>query len=148
MSITQTKEFHKAFGQGVPPCPCVKTNEDAILLYESLMEEEFCVEFREAMETGDPVEVLDALADMQVILDGLWIQTGFHVMKDEAMKEVFDSNMSKLGEDGKPIFREDGKIMKGPHYFKPDLKRVIQEWQNNWDKKINAKRRNHSTQTV
>lgn len=146
-SLDDTRKFHRAFGQGIPPCPCVNTNDDAINLYEDLMQEEL-TEFRDAMEFGDEAEILDAVADMQVILDGIWIQTGFHVLKDEAMREVFKSNMSKLGADGKPIYREDGKILKGPNYFKPDFKRVINEWQKQWDKKINAKRRNKSTQTA
>lgn len=126
-SIDETKQFQEAFGQGIPPCPCTSTNSDRIGLYADLMQEEL-TEFLDAMESGDEVEILDAVADMQVILDGIWIQTGFHVLKDEAMREVFKSNMSKLGEDGNPIYREDGKIMKGPHFFKPDFKRVIQEF--------------------
>lgn len=146
-SIDETKHFHMAFGQGNPPCPCTATNSDRIDLYANLMQEELN-EFLDATEAGNEVEILDAVADMQVILDGIWIQTGFHVLKDEAMQEVFKSNMSKLGEDGKPIYREDGKIMKGPHFFKPDFKRVIQEFRNKWEKKNNEHRSTKSTQTA
>ena len=129
-TLEATKIFHTAFGQGVPNAPCLETNSDNIYLYDGLLSEEHN-EFQDAMESADEVEVLDALCDLQVILDGLWIQTGMHMMKEAAMREVFLSNMSKLGEDKLPIVREsDGKIMKGPNYFKPDLAKVLADRKN------------------
>lgn len=121
-------EFHDSFDQGIPPCPCVKTNADKIDLYAHKLMQEELSELHDELELGNEAGVLDALCDLQVILDGLWIQTGMHVVKRKAMIEVYESNMSKLGEDGKPIYREDGKIMKGPNYFKPNLKKVLDTW--------------------
>lgn len=126
--LGETMEFHAAFDQGIPPCPCVSTNATKIDLYAHKLLPEEMTELHDELEDDNEVGVLDALCDLQVILDGLWVQTGMHVVKQEAMMEVHESNMSKLGEDGKPIYREDGKIMKGPNYFKPDLKKILKEW--------------------
>lgn len=125
--LGETMLFHEKFDQGIPPCPCVKTNEDKIDLYAGLLDEELN-ELRDAMEINDEVEVLDALCDLQVVLDGAWIQSGLHVVKRDAMREVHKSNMSKLGKDDKPIYREDGKIMKGPNFFRPNLKEILNKW--------------------
>lgn len=85
-------------------------------------------ELKEALANNDMVEVLDALIDLQYFLDGTFLAFGVQKYKDAAFLEVHRSNMSKLGEDGQPIFREsDGKVMKGPNYFKPDLKRVLED---------------------
>jgi hypothetical protein len=126
--LGETMAFHAAFDQGIPPCPCVSTNADKIDLYAHKLMQEELSELHDELEDDNEVGVLDALCDLQVILDGLWVQTGMHVVKQEAMMEVHESNMSKLGEDGKPIYREDGKIMKGPNYFKPNLKKILKEW--------------------
>ena len=87
-------------------------------------------ELKEALANGDTVEALDALTDIQYVLDGAYLSLGLHKLKDAAFSEVQRSNMSKLGEDGKPIRREeDGKILKGPNYFAPDLKAVLKTFQ-------------------
>jgi len=83
-------------------------------------------ELKEALAAGDMVETLDALIDLQYVLDGAFLSFGLHGVKTAAFNEVHRSNMSKLGEDGKPIRREgDGKVMKGPNYFKPDMAQFV-----------------------
>ncbi len=78
------------------------------------------------MKNNDIVETLDALIDLQYVLDGAFLSFGLHDVKEIAFAEVHRSNMSKLGEDGKPIRREsDGKVMKGPNYFVPDMSQFI-----------------------
>jgi hypothetical protein len=89
-----------------------------------LLEEELR-ELGEALEERDPVAVLDALTDLQYVLDGAYLALGFHAYKGDALLEVHRSNMSKLGENGRPIYREDGKILKGPNYSPPDLAAVL-----------------------
>ena len=100
-----------------------KTNKLRINLLAEEVEE-----LQEALEAGDLVEVLDALTDIQYVLDGAYLSFGLHDVKMAAFEEVQRSNMSKLGEDGKPIVREeDGKILKGPNYFKPDIAQFIND---------------------
>ena len=83
-------------------------------------------ELKEALADNDPIETLDALIDLQYVLDGAFLSFGMQNVKQAAFEEVHRSNMSKLGEDGKPIRREsDGKVMKGPNYFKPDMTQFI-----------------------
>ncbi len=85
-------------------------------------------ELKEALEQGDLVETLDALIDLQYVLDGAFLSFGLQHVKQAAFDEVHRSNMSKLGEDGKPIHREsDGKVLKGPNYFKPDISKFIKD---------------------
>lgn len=71
----------------------------------------------------DVVEVADALADIEYVINGFAHEAGINL--PEVVEEVHSSNMSKLGEDGKPIYRDDNKIMKGPHYFKPDIAKIL-----------------------
>ena len=86
-------------------------------------------ELKEALEAGDIVEVLDALTDIQYVLDGAYLSFGMQGLKTPAFEEVQRSNMSKLGADGKPIVRpEDGKILKGPDYSEPDLKQFLTDY--------------------
>ena len=83
-------------------------------------------EFAESLSDNDPVAQLDALVDLQYVLDGSFLSMGLDKFKRDAFLEVHASNMSKLGEDGKPIRREgDGKVLKGPNYFKPDIKQFV-----------------------
>ena len=88
-------------------------------------------EYLAAPSIQSKCEVLDALCDLQVVLEGAFIALGFYRIKDEAMAEVHASNMSKLGADGKPILRADGKFLKGPNYRLPNLypivKRLLEE---------------------
>mgnify|MGYP003851261461 FL=1 len=82
-------------------------------------------EYLEAAKDGDLVEVADALGDMMYILAGTMISHGMQNVIDEVFDEIHRSNMSKLGQDGQPLYREDGKVMKGPNYFKPDIQSIL-----------------------
>ena len=82
-------------------------------------------EYLDASNNNDIIEVADALGDMLYILCGTIIEHGMQDIIEPVFDEIQKSNMSKLGEDGNPIFREDGKVMKGPNYFKPDFKQFF-----------------------
>ena len=113
----QVREFHEAFGvtnQDKPGFPDFRTRALRI----GLIEEEFD-ELIQADAEGDLIGVADALADLAYVVNGMALQYGIDL--DACFAEVHASNMSKLGEDGKPIYREDGKVLKGPNYFKPNL---------------------------
>lgn len=85
-------------------------------------------ELKEALANNDLVEVLDALTDLQYVLDGTYLSFGLQDAKEAAFDEVHRSNMSKLDENGQPILRpEDGKILKGPNYFKPNLQKILHD---------------------
>jgi predicted HAD superfamily Cof-like phosphohydrolase len=84
-------------------------------------------EYLEAAAAGDLVEIADALGDMLYILCGTIITHGFQDKITAVFNEIQRSNMSKLGADGKPIYREDGKVLKGPNYFKPNLKKIVED---------------------
>jgi len=124
-TLEQVQIFHETYGlpvKDVQDISDAKTNALRINLLEEEVEE-----LKEALEAGDMVEVLDALTDIQYVLDGAYLSFGLHGVKTAAFEEVQRSNMSKLGADGKPIIREeDGKILKGPNYFKPNIAKFIQ----------------------
>lgn len=123
-TLEQVKEFHETYGLPVKSAPDLSDAKTNALRINLLAEE--LEELQEALADNDPVEVLDALIDLQYVLDGAFLSLGLHHVKDAAFAEVHNSNMSKLGEDGKPIVREsDGKILKGPNYFKPDMSKFI-----------------------
>lgn len=84
-------------------------------------------EYLEACWQKDIVGIADALGDQLYILCGTILKHGLQNKIVEVFDEIQRSNMSKLGEDGKPIFREDGKILKGPNYFRPDIKSILEE---------------------
>ena len=126
--LNKLKEFHLVYGHPIESEPTTQTNELAELRYKLGKEE--LAEYLEANRNDDPVEVADALADQLYILLGTMLAHGMQNVIVEVFDEVHRSNMSKLGEDGKPIKREDGKILKGPNYFKPDLGKIInKEWE-------------------
>ena len=91
----------------------------------NLMKEEN-EEYFEAAQNNDLVEVADALGDMLYILCGTIIEHGMQDKIEEVFNEIQRSNMSKLGADGKPIYREDGKVLKGPDYFKPNIRAILE----------------------
>ncbi|MCV6628367.1 MAG: nucleoside triphosphate pyrophosphohydrolase family protein [Flavobacteriaceae bacterium] len=122
--LAAVKEFHKAFGLGINQQPTVKLSKETLALRFKLMAEEN-EEYLEAAEDGDLVEVADALGDMLYILCGTILEHGMQHKIEEVFEEIQKSNMSKLGADGKPIYREDGKVMKGPNYFKPDIAKIL-----------------------
>jgi predicted HAD superfamily Cof-like phosphohydrolase len=82
-------------------------------------------EYLESANNNDLVEVADALGDILYILCGTIIEHGMQNKIEEVFDEIQRSNMSKLGEDGEPIYREDGKVMKGPNYFKPNILKIL-----------------------
>jgi len=114
-----TWEFHKTFGHPVHVRTTINDKEMNELRVDLLEEE--VQELKDALADGDAVGVLDALTDIQYVLDGAYWAFGMAHVKEAALNRVHASNMSKTGEDGKPIYRQDGKIMKGPRYMPPDL---------------------------
>ena len=116
-------EFHKAFGQDNGKWPRVLDKKDYELRWD-LMDEEN-KEYLEACEEGSLVEIADALGDQLYILCGTILRHGMQHIIEDVFDEIQASNMSKLGEDGKPVLRHDGKILKGPGFFKPDLTQFI-----------------------
>ena len=122
--IKAVKKFHKVFGIGYEKEPLAKLPEKKLQLRFDLMEEENR-EYLEAARNNDLVEVADALGDMLYILCGTILEHGMQYKIEEVFNEIQRSNMSKLGADGKPIYREDGKVMKGPNYFKPNISTIL-----------------------
>ena len=104
--------------------PTTNIGTDKINLRFNLMAEEN-EEYLEAAKNNDLIEVADALGDMLYILCGTIIEHGMQDKIEEVFDEIQKSNLSKLGENGKPIYREDGKVMKGPNYFKPDILKIF-----------------------
>ncbi len=122
--IDAVKAFHTAFRIGYSEQPLATLGESKNMLRFNLMKEEN-EEYLEAAQNGDLVEVADALGDMMYILCGTIIEHGLQHLIEDVFEEIQRSNMSKLGEDGLPVYREDGKVMKGPNYFKPDFSKII-----------------------
>ena len=113
--------FMKTFGQEVKTKPSFSSDKINKLRIDLIKEE--LEELTEAMQNKDLLEVADALTDILYVTYGAGHAFGINL--DECFKEVQNSNMSKLGEDGKPIYNETGKVMKGPNYFKPDLSKFV-----------------------
>ncbi len=124
--IKAVQEFHESFGLGVSHSPVAKLSDQKLKLRFDLMDEENN-EYLEAAENDDLVEVADALGDMLYILCGTILEHGMQYKIEEVFNEIQRSNMSKLGADGKPIYREDGKVMKGPSYFKPNIASILND---------------------
>jgi len=122
--IAAVTKFHEVYR--IPYCenPTTEVDEGLIALRHRLMAEEN-EEYLEAAMAGDLVEIADALGDMLYILCGTLITHGMQNKIEEVFREIQRSNMSKLGLDGQPIYREDGKVMKGPNYFKPDIASIL-----------------------
>ena len=116
--------FMKTFGQEVKSKPSFSTDKINKLRLDLIKEE--LDELKEAMDNKDLLEVADALTDILYVTYGAGHAFGINL--DQCFEEVQNSNMSKLGEDGKPIYNEFGKVMKGPNYFKPNLEKFINEW--------------------
>ena len=113
--------FMKTFGQEVKSKPSFSTNKINKLRIDLIKEE--LDELKEAMDNNDLLEVADALTDILYVTYGAGHAFGINL--DKCFEEVQNSNMSKLDEDGKPIYNESGKVMKGPNYFKPDLSKFV-----------------------
>jgi NTP pyrophosphatase (non-canonical NTP hydrolase) len=113
--------FMKTFGQEVKTKPGLSTEKINELRINLINEE--LEEFKEAIKNKDLKEVADALTDILYVTYGAGHAFGINL--DNCFEEVQKSNMSKLGQDGKPIYNESGKVMKGPKYFKPDLSKFL-----------------------
>ena len=113
--------FMKTFGQDIKTNPEIPDAETVNLRIELIAEE--LEELWDACEKKDVTEIADALTDILYVTYGAGHAFGIDL--DKCFQEVQNSNMSKLGTDGKPIYREDGKIMKGPNYFEPNLKKCL-----------------------
>tara|TARA_A200000113_G_scaffold223366_1_gene238824 strand:- start:1157 stop:1549 length:393 start_codon:yes stop_codon:yes gene_type:complete len=122
--LNAVAEFHNAFGIDSADSPIVSIPQQTVLLRHNLMKEEND-EYIEAAQNNDLVEVADALGDMLYILCGTILTHGMQHKITEVFNEIQRSNMSKLGADGKPIYREDGKVLKGPNYFKPNIASIL-----------------------
>lgn len=122
--LKAVEEFHTAFGLGIAAAPTVDLSPEKIRLRYELMKEENR-EYLEAAKKGDLAEVADALGDMLYILCGTILEHGMQDKIEEVFEEIQKSNMSKLGADGNPVYREDGKVLKGPGYFAPNLKKLF-----------------------
>ena len=113
--------FMKTFGQEVKNQPAFSSEKINNLRYDLIKEE--LAELKDAMEKKDLLEVADALTDILYVTYGAGHAFGIDL--DKCFEEVQNSNMSKLGENGKPIYNESGKVMKGPNYFKPNLSKFL-----------------------
>jgi len=122
--IAAVHEFHTAFKLGIKDAPEADLGNSKNMLRFNLMKEEN-EEYLEAADNNDLVEVADALGDMLYILCGTIIEHGMQHKIEAVFNEIQRSNMSKLGADGNPIYREDGKVLKGPSYFKPNIKVIL-----------------------
>ena len=122
--LEAVKIFHEIYKLKYKESPTTDRGTDKINLRFNLMAEEN-EEYLEAAKNNDLIEVADALGDMLYILCGTIIEHGMQDKIEEVFDEIQKSNLSKLGENGKPIYREDGKVMKGPNYFKPDILKIF-----------------------
>tara|TARA_B100001027_G_scaffold89998_1_gene61741 strand:- start:763 stop:1134 length:372 start_codon:yes stop_codon:yes gene_type:complete len=120
-NFEKVKKFMKTFGQEVKEKARFPDNKITSLRYDLIKEE--LQEFRDAIDRKDIKEVADALTDILYVTYGAGHAFGIDL--DKCFEEVQNSNMSKLGEDGKPIYNDKGKVMKGPNYFKPDLNKFV-----------------------
>lgn len=117
-------KFHTSFGLGVSNEMKADLGKEKNELRFNLMKEEN-EEYLEAVQNNDLTEIADALGDMLYILCGTILEHGLQHKIEAVFDEIQKSNMSKLDHDGKPIYREDGKVMKGPNYFKPNFNEIL-----------------------
>tara|TARA_B100000029_G_scaffold144388_1_gene139568 strand:+ start:1944 stop:2315 length:372 start_codon:yes stop_codon:yes gene_type:complete len=120
-NFEKVKKFMETFGQEVKSKPSFSSKKINDLRYNLIKEE--LDELKQAIEKNDLLEVADALTDILYVTYGAGHAFGINL--DNCFSEVQNSNMSKLGTDGKPIYNEAGKVMKGPNYFKPDLTKFV-----------------------
>ena len=122
--LKKVTQFHNMFKLAVREKPTLDFSKEQSILRFNLMKEEN-EEYLEAVNNKDLIEVADALGDMLYILCGTILDHGLQHKIEEVFAEIHRSNMSKLDANGKPIYREDGKVMKGPNYFPPDITRIL-----------------------
>lgn len=121
--IEKVAQFHRVFKQTQADEPTLIPEDDFLLRHKLMAEEND--EYKEACWSGDMVDIADALGDQLYILCGTMLKHGMQYKMEQVFNEIHESNMSKLGENGEPLLREDGKIQKGPNYFKPALHRFF-----------------------
>ena len=121
-NFDDVKKFMEVFGQMVKTKPQFPDNKTMRLRFDLIQEE--LNELEEAMKTKNLKEIADALTDILYVTYGAGYAYGINL--DKCFKEVQRANMSKLGKDGKPIYNEKGKVMKGPNYLPPDLKQFVE----------------------
>ena len=121
-NFESVRKFMETFGQEIKEKASFPNEKITSLRYDLIREE--LGELKEAIDNRDIKEVADALTDILYVTYGAGHAFGINL--DNCFKEVQNSNMSKLGLDGKPIYNEKGKVMKGPDYFKPDLTKFVQ----------------------
>ena len=124
--INKVKEFHETFKLEFHETPIAKVNPVIVELRHRLMQEEND-EYLEACRNNDLTQIADALGDKMYILFGSIIAHGLQYKIEEIFDEIHRSNMSKLDEYGKPIYREDGKIMKSKNYFLPQIEEILEK---------------------
>ena len=122
-NFEKVKKFMQTFGQEVKTSPSFPSDKIIKLRYDLINEE--LKEFKTALDTKNLVEVADALTDILYVTYGAGHAFGINL--DDCFEEVQSSNMSKLDNDGRPIYNDKGKVMKGPNYFKPDLNKFIKK---------------------
>ena len=122
--IEAVETFHNAFGIPNEYSPISKITEKDFTLRYNLMKEEN-EEYLQAAKEGDLTEIADAVGDMLYILCGTILKHGLQDKIADVFEEIQRSNMSKLDENGKPIYREDGKVLKSELYFKPNINRIL-----------------------
>ncbi len=120
-NFESVKKFMETFGQEIKEKASFPNDKITSLRYDLIKEE--LDEFKEAIDKKDIKEVADALTDILYVTYGAGHAFGINL--DKCFQEVQNSNMSKLGKDGKPIYNENGKVMKGPNYFKPNLNKFV-----------------------
>ena len=125
-TLAMVEDFHNAFGIENWQTPTAELSESQRELRYRLMAEEND-EYMEAVKNNDLVEIADALGDQLYILCGTILKHGLQDKIAAVFQEIQRSNMSKLDADGKPIYREDGKVMKSNLYFKPDIKYILEK---------------------
>lgn len=126
--INKVESFHKAFNQPIRKELTMLTPEERELRVKLIQEE--LDELNEALKDGDMIEAVDALGDICYLVFGTAALMGCNQVLQQAFDEIHESNMSKLGKDGKPVLRSDGKIIKGPNYFPPEIGKIINQFRN------------------
>jgi predicted HAD superfamily Cof-like phosphohydrolase len=122
--LMMLREFHSTFRAHLEDEPTADLTDETIALRVSLIQEELD-EYRKAAEARDLVGVADALSDLMYVVLGTYVSHGLHLHAEPLFAEVHRSNMSKLDDNGEPIFREDGKVLKSDNFEHPDLESIL-----------------------
>ena len=122
--LNMLREFHTTFRSHLEDEPTADLTDEVIALRVSLIQEELD-EYRKASEARDLLGVADALSDLMYVVLGTYVAHGLHLHAEPLFAEVHHSNMSKLDDEGEPIFREDGKVLKSDNFVLPDLAAIL-----------------------